>query len=390
MKRPILLLLLANLAFLLQATPLREDFQVEDLGLSLEQMEVKLLALANEERGRHGLPGLAGDPNLRAMAREHSGKMIAAGRLGHDFAGYPPLERRAAAAGLHFSKVGENVARSITFVLRFFHEALMDSPGHRLNILDREFTHLGVGIVRSGETYYATQEFARLYEPLAPVDVEAEMDQRIAVRFKDRIMLNSRDFSKVRNHCRLASLAFLHGAALAEPPDSWGAAAIVTLGFTEIDAGLPKVLLKLRDQAALSWCLGVSFARSAAYPGGAYGLTLVLFPDLRPRLLPGRSPDDIVLAALQRVHPFKRTAGLDWEAQKTIASRHFSLPAARVPQDSQRRFAAYRTLFLDELPVGLSDWIGPGRSVRHVGIHVLYPLAQGQLGNHFLVGIVGQ
>lgn len=390
MKRLTLLLLLASLAFPLRPIPLHQDFQVEDLGLSLEQMEDKLLALANEERGRHGLPALARDPRLRAMAREHCGRMIEAGRLGHDFAGYPDLERRAGTAGLPYSKVGENVARSATFVMRFFHEALMASPAHRENILDRDFSHLGLGIAQSGDTYYVTQEFARLYEPLPPVEMETEMEKRIAVRFRNRAPLKSADFDKVRGYCRLASLAFLNGVLPARPPDTFGSALVVTVGFTEIAAGLPRLLYKLRDQVPMTWCQGVSYSRNRAYPGGAYGLTLVLFPDLRASLRQGESPEDRVFAALQRVYPFKRNLSLDLAAKRIAAVFMQSPGSAGSSPAAYRRHAVFQALSLDSLPDGIQEWTGERKSIRSVGIHVLYPLSAGLPGNYFLVAIVGQ
>ena len=104
-------------------------------------MEDKLLLLVNQERSSRGLSALGFDPLLCAMARAHSQKMISENKLGHDFPGYEKLDERAARAGVYFSKIGENVARSETFVVRFFHEALLASPEHRENILDKDFTH---------------------------------------------------------------------------------------------------------------------------------------------------------------------------------------------------------------------------------------------------------
>jgi|GEM_PF-1894737 len=293
MRSPTLLLPLAILAFSLQATPPREGFQVEDLGLSLEQMEDKLLALPNEERGRHGLPALARDPSLRAMAREHCGRMIAAGRLAHDLPGQPGLESRAAAVGLHFSKVGENVARSATSVVRFFHEALMASPAHRENILDRDYTHLGVGIAQSGGIHYAAQEFARLYEPVPAAEMERRMEERIAGRFPAGMALSGADRTALRDHCRLASRAFLNGATPARLADAYGSALIVTLAFTEAETGFLKLLQEIKGITPLSWSQGVAFARSPAYPGGAFALTLVLFTELRSVLQEGGAPDGV-------------------------------------------------------------------------------------------------
>ena len=113
--------------------------KVEDLGLSLEQLEDKLFTLVNRERGERGLAELQLDSRLRAMARAHSLKMIQEKKLAHDFPDYERLAERAVRAGLYFSELGENVASGDTFVMRFYHEQLMASPGHRENLLNGRF-----------------------------------------------------------------------------------------------------------------------------------------------------------------------------------------------------------------------------------------------------------
>jgi uncharacterized protein YkwD len=134
----------------------------EDSGLSLEQLEDKLFSLVNHERNSRGLPELRFDPLLRAMARAHSRKMSLENKLAHDFPHYKKLGDRAIQAGLHFSSIGENLAVGDTFVMRFFHEQLLASPGHYDNILYKDFTHLGIGIGQNGKKYYITQVFANL------------------------------------------------------------------------------------------------------------------------------------------------------------------------------------------------------------------------------------
>ena len=111
------------------------------------------------------MPELRFDPRLRVMARAHSQKMIDQHMLAHDFPGYEKLAERAVQAGLHFSSIGENLALGDTFIMRFFHEQMLESPGHRENILFVGFTHLGIGIVPSGDKYYITEEFAGLDQP---------------------------------------------------------------------------------------------------------------------------------------------------------------------------------------------------------------------------------
>ncbi len=274
--------------------------QVEDLGLSTEQMEDKLLSLVNRERGSRGLPELRFDPLLRAMARAHSRKMMHENKLAHDFPGYEQIDMRAARSGLYFSKIGENVARSESFVVRFFHEALLASPEHRANILDEDFTHLGVGIeksaapsvrggaapsVRGGAaTYYVTQEFADLIAPLSQLEVEREMEKKLAIRFRGSVDLPESTAAEIKAFCRQMSSLFLQGQPPLPIPASYGAATVITLNFAEMEDGLVKILTKIQGIMPHFWSLGATFGRSAINPGGAYALTVVAIEeDLQPQ-----------------------------------------------------------------------------------------------------------
>jgi len=132
---------------------------------TLEQMEDQLFFLVNQERARRGLSELRFAAQLHDMARAHSNKMLRENQLAHDFPGYNKLAVRAVQAGLRFRSVGENLAIGEIFVMRFFHEQMLESPGHCDNILFKDFTHLGVGIVRGNGKYFITEEFAALDEP---------------------------------------------------------------------------------------------------------------------------------------------------------------------------------------------------------------------------------
>ncbi|MGQ4379898.1 CAP domain-containing protein [Streptomyces sp. SAS_267] len=126
-------------------------------GLDLTTREV--IALTNGERAAAGLPPLATDATLTAAAQAHSADMVARDFYAHTSPeGSRPWDRAAAAGSAHRA-VGENIAcgqRSPAEVVRGW----MDSPGHRANILKRDFTHIGIGLAggsRAG-TYW-TQLF---------------------------------------------------------------------------------------------------------------------------------------------------------------------------------------------------------------------------------------
>lgn len=111
-------------------------------------LEVQMLGLVNQERTRHGLAPLKADPELSAVARAHSTDMFARGYFSH----YTPERKdpfdRMKKAGIRFLSAGENLALGRT--LKMCHEGLMNSPGHRANILNPTFGRLGIGIEDGG------------------------------------------------------------------------------------------------------------------------------------------------------------------------------------------------------------------------------------------------
>ncbi|MEV6836663.1 CAP domain-containing protein [Streptomyces sp. NPDC051133] len=116
----------------------------------------EVIALTNAERGRAGLRPLAPDPLLTAAAQAHCADMVARDFYDHTSPdGSRPWDR-AAAAGSHRRTIGENIAcgqRSPAEVV----DGWMRSPGHRANILKREFSHIGIGFTGGGRagTYWA-------------------------------------------------------------------------------------------------------------------------------------------------------------------------------------------------------------------------------------------
>ena len=111
-------------------------------------LEREMLRLVNEERARAGLQVLAPDPELREVARRHSADMFARGYFAHvSPEGQTPFDR-ISDAGIPYLTAGENLALAPTLPLA--HTGLMDSPGHRANILRPQFGRAGIGILDGG------------------------------------------------------------------------------------------------------------------------------------------------------------------------------------------------------------------------------------------------
>ncbi|HBJ00567.1 MAG TPA: hypothetical protein DDY89_06285, partial [Lysinibacillus sp.] len=96
------------------------------------------------------------DDKLMAAAREKSQDMQSNNYFSHTSPTFGSPFDRMKALGIAYKSAGENIAqgqRSPQEVV----QAWMDSPGHRANILNGKFTHIGVGYVKSGN--YWTQQF---------------------------------------------------------------------------------------------------------------------------------------------------------------------------------------------------------------------------------------
>ncbi|HKU77686.1 MAG TPA: CvpA family protein [Pyrinomonadaceae bacterium] len=121
-------------------------------------LEKQMLDLVNRERQTAGLSPLQADPELTEVARKHSADMFARGYFAHDTPdGLTPFDRMRE-ANVRFLTAGENLALAPT--LQIAHTGLMNSPGHRANILRREFGRVGIGVMDGGmRGLMVSQEF---------------------------------------------------------------------------------------------------------------------------------------------------------------------------------------------------------------------------------------
>jgi uncharacterized protein YkwD len=111
-------------------------------------LEAEMLRLVNKERIAAGLTPLAPDPELTEVTRRHSADMFARGYFAHDTPeGRDPFGRMRA-ADVRFLTAGENLALARS--VQIAHTGLMNSPGHRANILRPGFGRVGIGIMDGG------------------------------------------------------------------------------------------------------------------------------------------------------------------------------------------------------------------------------------------------
>lgn len=116
---------------------------------SLSQQELQMAALVNQARKNAGLPALSVNGELSRVARIKSGDMAQNNYFSHDSPTYGSPFNMMTDFGVRYRSAGENIACNQTVARA--HAALMNSPGHRENILNRNYTQIGIGIQSGGK-----------------------------------------------------------------------------------------------------------------------------------------------------------------------------------------------------------------------------------------------
>jgi hypothetical protein len=111
--------------------------------------EARFFDSVNAERARRGLSRLRVARDLTSVARDHSVRMADRNHLHHN----PDLTRVVSG----WQRISENVGRGPS--VASLHRALMDSTGHRANILDSRVSEVGIGVEVRGSTVWVTQVF---------------------------------------------------------------------------------------------------------------------------------------------------------------------------------------------------------------------------------------
>lgn len=110
--------------------------------------ETQMLIFVNRERKSQGLKELSLDTKLRDLARVYARDMFERGYFSHyNPEGKSPFDRMDE-AGISYQAAGENLAFAPNVGIA--HQGLMDSPGHRANILSAEFGKIGIGVIDGG------------------------------------------------------------------------------------------------------------------------------------------------------------------------------------------------------------------------------------------------
>jgi uncharacterized protein YkwD len=140
----------------------------------LPKVEELILAMTNEARRARGLAPLIKDAELTKLARAYSNDMLVRRFFDHSTPEGISFDARISNRYHHWVRcVGENIWSAIDYhpgkpqkMAKEIVADWMSSPGHRDNLLDPDFTHLGVGVSARHHSIRATQEFVGRFKGL--------------------------------------------------------------------------------------------------------------------------------------------------------------------------------------------------------------------------------
>jgi uncharacterized protein YkwD len=125
----------------------------------------EIVRLSNIEREKNGVQALTADRNLEQAATGHSEEMAKLTYFSHTspIPGRQTPSERIGLTGISPRATGENIAKFGSYPLETLAQnavtGWMNSPPHRKNLLNPMFTHIGIGVARTGQSYYLTQNF---------------------------------------------------------------------------------------------------------------------------------------------------------------------------------------------------------------------------------------
>ena len=132
----------------------------------IAEIEQAIFQRVNQERSAAGLPALSYNTTMEHYARIKSKDMGDNGYFSHEDKQGNLITVQMKADGVSYKAWGENIAyiqgtNSNSTLATKFMDNWMNSSGHRANILSTNFSSIGIGVYKIGNTYYATQEFYR-------------------------------------------------------------------------------------------------------------------------------------------------------------------------------------------------------------------------------------
>ncbi len=249
--------------------PCRARAQFDEAG------EQQLVQLINQERASQGIPQLTVDQRLTQAARKHTSLMVEHKALSHQFDGEATTAVRFADENLRSNQQAENVGSGGDVTST--HQGFMHSPAHRANLLDPNYNVVGVGVIRSGDYVYVTEDFAHRLKEYSEPEADAILQKAIETYATARGMPAPvrKPQAQLRHMaCDMALDDSLQSKKVSELPGVQAAAVWTAIAPDKLP-GSAKDLLS--HPMSSGYSLGACFAPSVSQPGGVYWVLMIVY-----------------------------------------------------------------------------------------------------------------
>ena len=237
--------------------------------------EQQLFSLINQERVKEGLAPLVLDERLTQAAQKHTRLMVQNDSLSHQFEGEESLQLRVSDEHVRCDHDGENIA--LDSDIGVAHIMLMQSPPHRANILSSQFNAVGIGVLKTDELYYVTEDFAHLLPTYSEPEADAAAQQAIGEYVKAQGVAAPRRKPFPKLHQLACNMALDDKLDSKQASDIPGVTSAVAWNASDLGKLPPNLKRLLAQPLNSGYSLGVCFAPSVTHPGGVYWLVMVIY-----------------------------------------------------------------------------------------------------------------
>ena len=291
----------------------------------LFSLERKLFEMINEERQKQGLQVVSFSPDLSHLARTHSQDMASRGEISHSSTDGRSYMERLVEEEFYFIAIGENVAFSNGYMPELIHQKLMESQGHRENILDPSFDQVGIGaVLKKNKGYFITQDFRKspVLKDEKVVKREIQRDMNALRRTNSLLPLNF--FPEADEYAHRCSLNMIKDLRPPPLPRQFGDTQYHFITSPTLEGAQRIYKNRILDENYETAGLGVAFGRNSKYPGGCYFITLLLFPENKYRRMSHADIKQIILRTINELreseghYPLKEDERLITHAEKAV------------------------------------------------------------------------
>jgi len=248
--------------------------------------------------------------------------------------------------------------------------------------LDPDFDELGIGVVfKKDKGYYITQDFVRALAPKGRKEAEAEVEENIN-KMRRKYSLPPISFSAEANgFAQQCSINKAENRSRPPIPSHFGETHVFYTRTPSFEYVYSKYKDKLLDKNYETAGLGIDFSRNEKSPGGAYFITLLLFPESEYKSRSNKDLKEIVFQTINNTRENKGLASLiedtrlsaNAEEALKIIFKQMNTTSIGIPKFGRATVISYVTKNPTLLPKGLKTKIENNFiDFTRIGIGILF------------------